>query len=77
MSKSDLIVLQQMAEGNMDISSSSTLISAEKVKQGGKITFGISEQALMNVMNNVTETPTHYAVVYIINKKQFDKLKKS
>lgn len=74
--KSDLIVLQEMSQQDMDIKSSCNLVGGRKVKQGAILEIGVDystfqQLALQMATNNVT----HYVVTYIVNKEQFDKLK--
>lgn len=65
-----------MASENMDIALCPDLISADKVKGGGKLTFGVPDQAFYKVINSMAGSgEKYYAVVYIINKKQFEKIK--
>jgi hypothetical protein len=76
MSKSDLVVMQEMAKADMDIACSTNLVGGKKVKQGGIIEIGIAPE-VWSVLSEqmVSGNVTHYVIAYIINKEQFDKLK--
>lgn len=71
----DLEKMSKMAKENMDISMTGTVLSADKVKQGGKITFGVDDVTFNKIINQMaTGETTHYVAMYVINKKQFDVL---
>jgi len=72
----DLEKMSEMAKKDMDISLSTNVISADKVKQGGKITFGVDHDSFNKIISQMaTGNTTHYVAMYVINKKQFDELK--
>lgn len=71
MGKTDFDILKEMSNDCGKCIRSTTLVTeANKVKQGGKITFGVDEESVMDIING-----THIAVVYIIDKDKFFKLK--
>lgn len=71
MSKSDLVVLQEMASDNKDIRASSTLVETKRVKQGGLVTIGVDTKTV----TDLSLTDDYLAVLYVVNKKQFNELK--
>lgn len=76
MSKTDFQVMQIMSERGLDIAMCPDLIAANKNKKGGKVEFGIPSDAINKVMNGMfIGEQTHYCVVYIINKKEFNSIK--
>lgn len=75
MAKSDLIVLQEMASADLDISSSSTLVEAKNVKAGGHLTFGIDAASTHKVIASSFGGEKYVCVCYVINAKQFFDLK--
>lgn len=71
----DLEKMSVMAKGNMDIRLTTNVLAADKVKQGGKITFGVDADTFNKIINQMaTGEVTHYTALYVINKEQFDKL---
>lgn len=76
--KSDFEVFDIMSKQNMDIACCIDQISFDRVKnKGGKVTFGVPEPHFTNLINQAaTGDTTHYAIVYIVNKEQFNKIKK-
>lgn len=75
MAKSDLIVLQEMASADLDISSSATLVEAKTVKAGGHLTFGIDAGSVQKVIGSSLGKEKYVCVCYVINAKQFFELK--
>jgi len=74
--KSDLIVLQEMSQQDMDIKSSCNLVGGRKVKQGAILEIGVDNSTFQQLaLQMATNNVTHYVVTYIVNKEQFDKLK--
>lgn len=73
--KSDLLVLQEMANANLDISSTTTLVEAKKVKQGGHLTFGVDGNSLQKIIGASLGGEPYVCVCYIVNQKQFFDLK--
>jgi hypothetical protein len=74
--KTDMQAIDEMASKNMDVKMSGNLIKADKRKYGGEITFGVDHETFGQIINQmVTGITSHYAVVYVINKEQFDKIK--
>lgn len=72
----DFQIMDKMASENMDISMCPDLISADKAKQGGKLTFGVPSEAFYKVINSMAGSgEKYYVVVYIINQKQFEQIK--
>jgi hypothetical protein len=74
----DMQVIDKMASENMDVRmcGNCNLISADKNKHGGKITFQTDAETFQLIVNQmVTGNNTHYVAMYVINKKQFDKIK--
>ncbi|MDO3641951.1 hypothetical protein [Mucilaginibacter sp. L3T2-6] len=75
--KSDIAVLEQMVTQNLDIRSSTNLIEMKTHNAGGLVTMGVDRRSFNDLMRSATIGQTHYCVMYIINKKQFDSIKKS
>lgn len=73
--KSDLLVLQEMANADLDIRCSPTLVEAKKVKQGGHLTFGIDADSLQKIIGASLGGEPYVCVCYIANQKQFFELK--
>lgn len=57
--------------GTMLVGLSNTLISVDKVKQGGKIAMGVDEKSLMNIINNPED---NIPLLLIVNKKEYFRL---
>lgn len=73
---SDLEVMNEMAKQNLDIAMFPDLIKADKAKGGGHITFGVPAAPFTTIVNQMfTGNATHYVVVYVINKEQFNQIK--
>jgi hypothetical protein len=64
----DEMNLSDINNGTGNIAVSSTLISADKVKQGSKITMGADEKSMINLMNDKA-----IAVLVVINKEEYIK----
>lgn len=75
MAKSDLVVLHEMANNDMDVRSSSTIVEAKTVKQGGILSFGVDADSVHRIINSSLDGEQYVAVCYIINAKQFFELK--
>lgn len=76
--KSDLLVINEMVEKNMDISASVDLLNFERQKKrnGGLVTIGVACPAFDHLINQAaTGDITHLAVLYIVNRKQFEEIK--
>lgn len=54
------------------VSVSTSLISADKIKQGSKISMGSDDQAVMDIF-----TDKYIPVLILVNKEEYDKLNKS
>lgn len=75
--KSDLLVMQEMCDQNLDIACALDLMNFQRSKRGGLVTVGVASPQFDHLINQAaTGTTTHYAILYIINKEQFDKIKK-
>lgn len=73
---SDFEIFQKMSEENMDISCFPEQLDFQRDKRGGRVTFGISSPYFDHLINQAaTGVQTHYAIVYVVNKEQFDRLK--
>ncbi len=70
MKKSDLLVLHEMAEKNLDVRAATNFVEGKKVKQGALLTMGVEYQALLDIMAG-----THIPVIYVMNAKQFFEIK--
>lgn len=77
--KSDLEIMAEMAKANQDISMFPDLIEANKAKGGFKITFGVPEAVGYQIARDMVfpSTSDYYTVMYRINRKQFDEIKKA
>lgn len=69
-------ILDEMNQSDIEnntrlVSVSTSLISADKIKQGSKICMGSDEQAVMDIF-----TDKYIPVLILVNKEEFDKLKK-
>ena len=67
----DEMNLADAKDGTRLVAISSTFIQADKVKQGAKITMGVDEQSLHDIMNEKV-----MPILLIINKEEYYKLKK-
>lgn len=76
--KSDLLVINEMVEKNMDISAFVELMNYQRQtkRNGGLVTVGVACPAFDHLINQAaTGEITHLAVLYVVNKKQFDEIK--
>lgn len=74
---SDFEVFQKMSEQDMDIACFIEQLNFQRDKRGGKVTFGVSSPHFDHLINQAaTGIQTHYAIVYVVNKEQFDRIKK-
>lgn len=72
----DLEKMSEMAKNGQDIRMTSNVLSADKIKLGGKVTFGVDADTFNVIIRQMaTGDTTHYVAVYVINKDQFDALK--
>ncbi|WP_147368014.1 hypothetical protein [Fibrisoma montanum] len=69
---SDLMVMDEMADCDMDIRCSTTMVSAQSCSQGGHVTMGVDADSLLKLF-----TGESVAVLYIVNKKEFFGIKKA
>lgn len=78
-SKTDFQVMQIMSQENKDICMCPDMIEAKTIKGGGKIVMGVPHEALMKVCGSIlgTSSEEYHVLLYIVNKKQFDEIKKS
>jgi hypothetical protein len=67
---SDLIVLDKIASANGDVASTDQVLSAKSVKRGTIIEMGIGGDFVGKLTAG-----THIAVLYVVNKEEFFKLK--
>lgn len=75
--KSDFAVMQEMSQGNMDIACAVDILDYTRNKKGGRVTFGVASPQFDHLINQAASgKTTHYAIMYIVNKEQFDNLKK-
>ena len=74
---SDLLVLHEMAEKNMDIVSTTTITQLKTVKAGGLVTIGVDDRTIKNLLNSaLPSTEKNYvAVLYVIDYDQFKEIK--
>jgi hypothetical protein len=78
--KSDFIVFQEMSENNMDIACAVDITNFQRVpkKNGGTVTIGVASPHFDHLINQAaTGKITHHALLYIVNKEQYDKIKKA
>lgn len=78
--KSDFTVFKEMIDsGNKGIRSTSQIIKCDLKKNHGEITFAVDKEAFQDVIKGrlFNEGHTHYCIMYVIEKKEFDKLKDS
>ncbi len=76
MSKSDLLVMDEMAKNNQDIKCTTTVVNVQKVKAGAHLTFvidGITGQQIMNDM--ACNGGEYVCIAYVINRKQYQLIK--
>lgn len=72
----DFEKMSMMSRKNQDIRMTADIISADKIKQGGKITIGVDANTFNLIISQLfTGKATHYVALYVINKEQFDALK--
>lgn len=78
MKKSDFIVMDEMIHNNMDIACAVEQLNFTRNKKGGLVTFGVASPQFDYLINQAANgKTTHYAILYIVNKEQFDKIKNS
>lgn len=78
MKKGDFNVLNEMSKRDMDIKMTSNLIAADKIKQGGKITFGVDGETFNDIaFGMLNDNPKYFCAMYIINIEQFNQIKNS
>jgi hypothetical protein len=78
--RSDFSVFQEMSDKNMDISCAVEQLDFQRTpkRNGGRVTFGVASPYFDNLINQAaTGVVTHHAILYIINKKHFDEIKKT
>jgi hypothetical protein len=78
--KSDLIVMHEMAINDMDISVHMETLNFQRQpkRKGGTITVGVASPAFDHLINQAaTGEVTHYALLYVVNSEQFNKLKEA
>lgn len=76
--RSDFSVFQEMSDKNMDISCAVEQLDFQRrsKRNGGRVTFGVASPYFDHLINQAgTGKQTHYAILYIINKVQFDDIK--
>ena len=72
MQKSDLIVLHEMAEQEMDIRASPHFVSAKLAKGGGHITMGVEAKTIHDL---ALGNGDYLVILYVVDREQFQKLK--
>lgn len=77
MSKRLFEVLDEMNQNDIKNNSrklaiGNTLIGAEKVKQGGKITIGVDEQSVMEVIDGKS-----VAILVVVDYEEYNRLTKA
>lgn len=78
--KSDFLVMHEMSVNNMDIACAVDITDYQRVTKmkGGTVKIGVASPWFDHLINQAaTNKTTHYAILYIVNKEQFDKIKKS
>jgi len=74
----DFEIMNEMSSKGMDIRMTGNIITADKVKQGGKITVGVDESTFNLIINQMaTNKTTHYVALYVVNKAQYEEVKKA
>lgn len=65
-----------MSKQNMDIACAVELLNFTRNKKGGLVTVGVASPQFDHLINQAaTGKTTHYGIMYIVNKEQFDKIK--
>jgi hypothetical protein len=80
MEKSDFEVMSEMSEKNLDIACALDITNYQRQekKGGGLVTVGVASPQFDYLINQAASgKTTHYAILYIVNKEQFDKIKKA
>lgn len=72
---SDFEVFSEMASKEMDIACYPTLVEAKRTKKGGLITMGTHERCINEAASIMMGSQSHYFVLYVVNKEQFDAIK--
>lgn len=70
--------MDEMSTNNMDIAAALDITNYQRQtkKNGGLVTFGVASPQFDHLINGAgSGVHTHYAVLYIVNKEQFDKIK--
>lgn len=63
---SDLVVMQRMAERDMDIRMTTTFLHLKKVKRGTEVTLGIAGDVVASIADG-----TLIGGLYLVDKKEF------
>lgn len=68
--------MQEMCEKNLDIACAVDLMNFQRTKRGGLVSVGVANPQFDHLINQAaTGQMTHLAVMYIVNKDQFNKIK--
>lgn len=68
-------ILGEMADKDLDISISDTVVNLTKVKRGGHITIGIDHSSFNKLMNNLDKGDKFHVQLLIVNAEQYDSIK--
>jgi len=78
MKATDFEIMNQMVKDDKDISAYVDQLDFTRNKKGGRVTFGVGEPHFTKLINQAaTGVTTHYAIVLVVNKEQFDAIQKS
>lgn len=75
--KSDFVVLKEMMDsGNKGVRSTVNIIKCDLRKKHGEITFAVDKGAYHDITRGMLiGNKTHYCIMYVIEKSEFDYLK--
>jgi hypothetical protein len=76
--KSDFLVMHEMSKNNMDIACAieTTNFQRHPKRGGGTVTIGVASPHFDHLINQAASGEiTHHAILYIVNKKQYDEIK--
>ena len=70
-----LEAIAEMEKQGMDINAYNDMLNFQRDKKGGRVTFGVANPNFDQLINQAaTGKITHYAIVVVFNREQFDKI---
>lgn len=73
----DFQAMDAMSSESKDIRMNGNIVGVDRRKGGGLVTFSVDEDTFDILSHQLaTGNITHYAAIYVVNKAQFDKIKR-